>query len=184
MFKRFQKILIFYVFIIFILIGNVQAINVECTELGVPNIQSWFKTWMDYRTITDKTSPQYKMVQNINNNWVYLDDNGFMRAYGEMDLGIEDDYYLIALGSYYGKQIGTKYKITTDTGRVFYGILADQKADVHTNYTHQYAGNNDVVEFIVDKYTLNSFVKQMGNANVYMPLNGNIKSIQRIDFIS
>lgn len=106
-----------------------------------------------------------------------------MRANGERDLGISDDYYLIALGSYYGTEIGTKYKITTDTGNVFYGVLCDQKDDSHTNSTHQYAYNNDVVEFIVDTRCLRNDVRKMGSANVYMPLNGSITSIERIDFI-
>ena len=70
-----------------------------------------------------------------------------------------------------------------DTGRVFYGILGDQKADIHTNSTNQYARNNDVVEFVVDSRILNKKVKQHGSANVYMPLNGNIAKIEKISFI-
>ena len=133
---------------------------------------------MDYRCITNKNSAQYKFIKA----WGWSDSNGFMRANGERDLGIKDDYYLIALGSYYGTTIGTKYKITTDTGNVFYGVLADCKDDSHTNNTHQYSYNNDVVEFIVDTKKLNKTVKVMGSANVYMPLNGRIASIERINF--
>ena len=149
---------------------SAKAVNVTYTNMGVPNIQSYFKTWMDYRCITDKSSPQYKMVNNISNDWIYTDSEGFLRAIGENDLGIPEDYYVIALGSYYGSN-------------VFYGILGDQKADCHTNSTHQYASMNDVVEFIVDTKVLNKDVKRMGSANVYMPLNGNIVKIEKIDFI-
>lgn len=160
--------------------GNTaSALTARYTELGVPNINSSFKTWMDYRTITNRSSDQYKYIQR----WGWSDYEGFMRADGEFDLGIEDNYYMIALGSYYGTEIGTKYKITTDTGNVFYGVLCDQKDDKHTNYTNQYAGNNDVIEFIVNGVQLNSNVRRMGSANVYMPLNGSIVSIQRIDFV-
>ena len=155
------------------------SLTVTYTPLGVPAINSSFKTYMDYRTITNKFSPQYAYVKT----WGWSDGNGFMRANGERDLGVTDDYYMIALGSYYGTEIGTKYKITTDTGNVFYGVLCDQKDDAHTNSTHQYAFNNDVVEFIVDTRTLISTVKRMGSANVYMPLNGNIASIEKMDFI-
>lgn len=162
---------------------SAKAVNVTYTDMGVPNIQSYFKTWMDYRCITDKSSPQYKMVNNISNDWIYTDSEGFLRAIGENDLGIPEDYYVIALGSYYGTNITNKYRITTNTGNVFYGILGDQKADYHTNSTHQYASMNDVVEFIVDTRKLNKDVKRMGSANVYMPLNGNIAKIERIDFI-
>lgn len=155
------------------------SLKATYTSLGAPNINSSFKTYMDYRKITSKSSPQYKWIRK----WGWCDDQGFMRASGERDLGVEDDYYLIALGSYYGKEIGTKYRITTDTGRVFYGVLADCKADRHTNRTHQYAANKDVVEFLVDTRCLRSDVKRMGSANVYMPLNGSIVKIERIDFI-
>lgn len=159
---------------------EVQTITVmpTYTSLNVPSINSSFKTYMDYRTITDKTSPQYNFIQT----WGWCDENGFMRATGERDLGITDDYYMIALGSYYGTEIGTKYKITTDMGNVFYGVLCDQKDNVHTNSTHQYSYNNDVVEVIVDTRYLRSDVKRMGSANVYMPLNGSIAKIERIDF--
>lgn len=159
---------------------KVETIIVEptYTSLGVPNIDSSFKTYMDYRAITNKNSDQYKFISA----WGWIDSNGFMRANGERDLGINDDYYLIALGSYYGTTIGTKYKITTDIGNVFYGVLADCKDDRHTNNTHQYSYNNDVVEFIVDTKKLNKQVKVMGSSNVYMPLNGKIASIERINF--
>lgn len=163
-----------------LIIGTtVQAKTVTYTNMGVPNINSSFKTWMDYRAITNRGSNQYKFIQR----WGWSDYDGFMRCDGESDLGIEDNYYLIALGSYYGTEIGTKYRITTSTGKVFYGVLADCKANRHTNGTHQYAyNNNDVVEFIVDARKLNNRVKQMGNANVYMPLNGSIAKIEKINF--
>lgn len=156
------------------------ALTTEYTSLGVPtHINTSFKTYMDWRCITNTASAQYKLIQN----WGYCDKNGFMRASGEKDLGITDDYYLIALGSYYGTTMGTKYRITTDAGNVFYGMLADAKADMHTNSTNQYARNNDVVEFLVDTRYLRSDVKRMGSANVHDPLNGHISKIERIDFI-
>lgn len=178
--KKFIKIPIVTILLIFCLSTSVNALTAEYTDLGVPtDINTSFKTWMDWRCITDKTSDQYKCIRQ----WGWRDENGFMRATGEKDLGIEDDYYMIALGSYYGTTIGTKYKITTDTGNVFYGMLADQKADIHTNSTNQYAGNNDVVEFIVDTRYLRKDVRRMGSANVYMPLNGHVVKIERIDFV-
>ena len=157
----------------------VPRLTVKYTELYVPNINSSFKTWMSYKAVTNKKSPQYKFIHR----WGWIDSEGFMRCSGERDLGINQDYYLIALGSYYGTTIGTKYRITLDTGRVFYGALADCKANKHTNSTNQYAKNKDIVEFLVDVKTLNKNVKRMGNANVYMPLNGSVVKIERMDFI-
>lgn len=158
--------------------STVPASAVTYTSFGVPNINTSFKTYMDYRTITNKASTQYQLIQE----WAWADYEGFMRCNGERDLGVDDDYYLIALGSYYGSTIGTKYKITTDTGAMFYGILADQKDDRDTDSTNRYSYNNDVVEFLVDTRTLNKDVKVMGSANVYMPLNGSITEIEKIDF--
>ncbi len=155
-----------------------SAMIVTYTEFGVPDINSSFKTWMDYRTITNCESAQYKFIHT----WDWCDGEGFMRANGERDLGIPEDYYMIALGSYYGTEIGTKYRITTDTGNVFYGVLCDQKDDGDTDPTNRYAYNDDVVEFIVDTSCLNPSVRIMGSANVYMPLNGSIAKIERIDF--
>lgn len=155
-----------------------STISVGYIPFNVPSIDSSFKTYMDYRTITSKSSPQYKYIRA----WGWCDDQGFMRASGERDLGIDGDYYMIALGSYYGSVIGTKYRITTDTGNVFYGVLCDQKNDAHTNKTHQYARDNDVVEFIVDTKKLNKTVLKMGSANYIKSLNGSIKSIEKIHF--
>ena len=158
---------------------SANALSVKYTSLGVPNVNSSFKTYMDYRAVTNKRSPQYKFIHTYS----WSDNQGFMRAAGEKDFGIEEDYYLVALGSYYGTKIGTKYRITTNTGNVFYAVLGDCKADRHTNATHQYARNKDVVEFIVNTKSLNKAVKRMGNANVYMPLNGSIAKIERMEFV-
>lgn len=154
-------------------------LTVKYTPLGVPSIDSSFKTWMSYRAVTNRKSPQYKFIHT----WGWVDSEGFMRCSGERGLGIEQDYYLIALGSYYGTTIGTKYKITLENGNYFYGALADCKADRHTNSTNQYAKNGDIVEFLVDTKILNKNVKKMGNANVIPALKGRISSVERLDFI-
>lgn len=153
--------------------------DVTYTPMGVPEINSSFKSWMDYNMITDHASPQWAYIQR----WGWCDGNGFMRADGERDLGITDDYYMVALGSYYGTGIGTKYRITTDTGNVFYAVLCEQKADCNTDWLHQYGtDNNDVVEFIIDETRLDRLVMSVGSANVYMPLNGKVASVERIGF--
>lgn len=174
--KEILTIVLALLFGIFPVSGGMQ---VTYTPMGVPEIDSSFKTYMDYRTITNTSSAQYQYIQR----WGWSDYEGFLRADGEKDLGIGDNYYMIALGSYYGTEIGTKYRITTDTGQIFYGVLCDQKADMHTNATHQYAGNNDVVEFLVDTRKLNADVKRMGSADCYAPLSGRIAKIERISFV-
>lgn len=153
--------------------------SVKYVSLGVPNIDSSFKTWMSHKAVSDKNSPQYKFI----NTYGWSDAEGFMRCYSERELGIEQDYYMIALGSYYGTEIGTKYRITLDTGEVFYGVLADCKDDKHTNLTNQYIPHNgNVVEFLIDKTKLNPRVRKTGNASSYAPLEGNIIKIEKIIF--
>lgn len=175
--RKFIKILI--TIIILTISTTAQAIEVAYINMGVPYIDSSFKTYMDYRCITNTSSDQYKYISR----WGWTDYDGFMRCDGESDLGITDNYYMVAMGSYYGTEIGTKYRITTDTGNIFYAVLADCKADMDTNSdTHQYSYNNDVVEFIVDTYKLDKTVKLMGSANVYMPLNGKIAKVEKIIF--
>ena len=155
------------------------ALTATYESMNVPSINSSFKTWMDYRLIADNT-PQSNWI----NRWGWMDYEGFMRCDGERDLGIDQDYYLIALGSYYSTSIGDKFRFTTDTGNVFYGAMVEFKDDNDTNSTHQYCpGNQDIVEFMIHTPSLNSNVKIMGSANVYMPLNGSITKIEKINFI-
>ena len=164
----------------FNLTANVFASGVTYSSMNVPTwFNSSFKTYMDYRAVTNTRSAQYKFLRT----YTYTDNEGFLRVPSERSLGIYDDYYVVALGSYYGTTIGTKYKITTDTGTVFYAILGDCKADRHTDSKHQYAvRNKDIVEFVVDTRKLNKLVKRMGSANVYMPVNGSIVKIEKMYF--
>lgn len=158
---------------------NALALSVTYEPMDVPNINSSFKTWMSYRMCAWGT-PQ----RNFSETWGWCDGEGFMRCNGERDFGIDQDYYLVALGSYYGRTIGTKYRVTTNTGNVFYVALAEFKDDGDTNSTHQYCpGNKDIIEFLVDTSCLNRNVKLYGTANVYMPLNGSIEKIEKMTFI-
>lgn len=155
-----------------------SAVSVTYTELGAPNIVSFWKS-LEPRSAISDNSTQGRFI----NTWGYVDSEGFYRCGGERDLGIEEDYYLVAMGSRYGTEIGSKYLITLDTGRQFYAALGDQKDNKDTDSTNSWGTDcRDTVEMIVDWGSLNSTVKQMGSANCYMPLNGAIVSVQRIDF--
>lgn len=156
-----------------------QEIRYESLE--VPNVNNSFKTWMSYKAVTNKRSPQYNYIHTYG----WSDEQGFMRAKADEAYEIEQDYYMIALGSYYGTEIGTKYRITLDTGEIFYGVLADCKNDKHTNSTNQYIPHNgNMVEFLVDKTKLNKDVRKTGNASAYAPLKGNIIKIEKIIFLN
>ena len=146
------------------------------TYFNVPTGNTSFFAYMDYNTITDVNSYQYKYQIN----YCYTDDMGLRRnQYGD---------YVIALGSYYGTEIGTRYNITLDNGTTFTAVLGDCKADIHTDAMNQYrsAGYSgeyqNVIEFIVDNNYLSNEVKSMGNIGAYDMFNcTGIVSIAKIN---
>ena len=88
------------------------------------------------------------------------------------------DYYCVALGSYYGSRIGTRYRITFSTGKTIKVILCDQKANRHTDSKHQYARRNcDVMEFYVEKSKIPDGVR--GNYGNLEQFKGDIVGIER-----
>lgn len=155
---------------------NNTTTTVNNTYFNVPIGNTSFFAYMDYNTITDTNSYQYQYQVN----YCYTDDMGLRRnQYGD---------YVIALGSYYGTEIGTRYSITLDNGTTFTAVLGDCKADMHTDAMNQYrsAGYSgeyqNVIEFIVDNNYLSSEVKSMGNIGAYDMFNcTGIVSIAKIN---
>lgn len=166
------------IFIIAMSAISASAVTVTYTDMDVP--QGYFFKSLEPRSAISNSSTQGQFI----NTWGYVDENGLYRCGGETDLGIPEDYYLVAMGQYYAKYVGQKFRITTDTGNVFYVAIGDFKGwhDTHDNYR---VGNdcNDIVEFICNWSNMNTSIKSAGSANVYMPLNGSISRIERIDFI-
>lgn len=144
--------------------------EIELVSYNIPTGDTSFHGYMDYACITDINSLQYQLQLNC-----WTDSQGIRR---------QCDDVCIALGSYYGTEIGTRYLITTDTGNSFTAVLADCKADIHTDYNNQYRdtgnGFKNVVEFIVDTYVLDNDVMSSGNIGTYSNYSGNIVSIQKI----
>ena len=69
----------------------------------------------------------------------YIDENGFLRT---------DNDYIIALGTYFGEEKGTRYLITLEDGTTFTAILGDTKSDNHTDETHRFQKyDKSVIEF-------------------------------------
>ena len=137
------------------------------TRKSVPNGNTSMKTYMDYRTITDKSSKQYKLQQDNN---VYTDDEGFRKI---------EDKFIVAVGTYYGT-VGTELLIELSSGTVFEAIIGDLKADKHTDKTNrQHKIDGSVVEFIVDTKKLHPMVRKMGDCS-YSKLHnfkGNVVNI-------
>lgn len=137
-----------------------------------------FKSWTPY-TIYAKWSEQYKLQQ-----LAHTDSNG-LRKVGE--------YFCVALGSYYGDEIGLLYEITLeDNGerKTFKAVLCDQKSDRHTDSTHRYTKKHGcMVEFAIDTKTaqkVNSIVYH-GTVSVIDTFRGKvikIKCIGKMDILT
>ena len=149
--------------------------KMQTIEYDIPDYDTSFKTYMDYRKITDKSSAQYMLQMEA-----YTDDIG-LRKY--------EDHYIVAMGTYYSNNVGDTFKITLDNEKSFNVIIGDIKADCHTD-SHMYSpvydnkGNlisANVIEFIVDTKKLDRSVKRMGTVGAYDDFKGNIVKIERTD---
>lgn len=144
--------------------------TIRSIAYDIPDGDTSFKSYMDYRAITNTDSKQYKLQQGAHTG-----------IYG---IRMYEDYYMIAVGSYYADSIGDILRITLDSGEQFTAIVGDFKADKDTDTLNQYhpMENNikNVLEFIVDTQELNRDVRLSGSIGTYKKFNGNIKSIERI----
>lgn len=149
--------------------------NYTLEEMKIPNCDTSFKSYMDYRYITNKASDQYKLQLSA-----WTDNMGLRRV---------DDYYLVAMGTYYSDNIGDKFRITLENGNTFDVMIGDVKADIHTDNSNMYSPvyNTDgsfksanVIEFIIDKQVISKKVKLWGDVSAYDEFAGNIVKIERI----
>lgn len=125
-----------------------------------------FKTYMDYRKITDKTSKQWNLQQLATTN-----EKGFRVFNGR---------YLVAVGTYYATEVGKELRITLDNGFVFYAMVGDIKMDIHTDANNQYVpANGNIVEFIVDTDKLDPLTKKLGDVS-NSGLEGKIVMIEEV----
>lgn len=138
-----------------------EIANMSLTEWSVG--YGSYKCYMDYRCITDTSSPQWHLQQGA-----WTDEDGLRRV---------GDRYCVALGSAFGSMIGTEYTIELEHGERFKAILADQKADQDTNAEHTADMNGAVVEFVVDTPCLPSEVRSMGDISCIDGMSGKVVKI-------
>lgn len=141
------------------------------TQMEIPGVKTSRKVYMDYRTITAKSSKQWKLQQEAT-----TDELGF-RRYG--------DYYMVAMGTYYtGYECGKVFRITLENGSEFLVVTGDIKSDVHTDAKHQHRKGN-VIEFIVDTDVISQDCKSMGDMSYCIgpKFKGNIQSIHKLDIV-
>ena len=133
---------------------------------SIPAEENGAKRWMDYRTITSKSSKQWRIQQEA-----WTDEFGFRRV---------GDAYCIAMGTYYTMQGGVTFEITLDSGFSFQGVISDIKRDRDTDSTNRHKDGN-VVEFIIDKNVIPRDAKVMGDMSYGgTPMRGKITAINKI----
>lgn len=108
------------------------------------------KTWMSYTTITSRNSKQYKLQQI---------------AYpGKYGIRMIEERYCVALGSHFGCEIGQYFDLVLANGTVIPCIMADQKANKHTDSANIITvDTNCLSEFIVDRHSLKYEAKRDGD---------------------
>lgn len=112
---------------------------------------SGFKSFMDYRAITNTDSKQYKLQQCYSKT-------------GEYGIRMADSRYIVAIGTYFTPDIGQYFDIILENGTVIPCILGDQKADADTDSDNIITKHNGCMsEFIVDSDALNKDVKFHGD---------------------
>lgn len=146
--------------------NEVQSVTTPI-KMGLPSVSGSTKTYAHYTAVTARSTAQYKL---LNSSECYTDE--------ETGIRMVDDCYCVALGSYYGSKIGTKYRIELSTGKSFKVILCDQKSNRHTDANNQYAvRNKDVIEFYVQKSKIPKSVR--GNYGNLSQFKGDIVSIEK-----
>ena len=127
--------------------------NTKCEyiEIRVPDHRD-FKSYMGYKSITKKSSPQYKLQAN----YAYTGDYGIRMVNGR---------YCIAVGSYFKTAIGQYLDVVLENGVVIPCIMGDAKADKDTDRSHIFTSNGCCSEFIVDRSVLAPAIKNSGSAS-------------------
>jgi hypothetical protein len=141
----------------------------------VPWLDSDFKAYMPYDSITDTTTPQWHYRKHA-----WTDYNGLRRV---------GDDYLVAMGTYYTDEVGNRFKITLDSGSQITVTVGDIKDPAHTdrynmytpvkNHSGKIIGAN-VLEFLVDTDKLNEKAAKLGTVSCIDGLEGNVESIEKL----
>lgn len=133
------------------------------------------KTYMDYRSINNIRSRQYKFITNYmtvdQETGFLLDDEGFIG---------------VALGTYFGT-IGDRFYFTLDTGVVLPLVMVDAKSDSHTYNGCVHAVDSSVIEFVIDNQIASEYFGRFGNGlilqgnfNNYSLFRGEIVRVEKV----
>ena len=129
--------------------------QIEYKDIFTPS--NGIKSYMDYRAITLTSSKQYK----LQSTYAYTGNYGIRQINGR---------YCVAIGSYFTKKVGTYLDLYLENGEIIPCILADCKADIHTdkrNIITEHDGS--LAEFIIDKNSLKKEIKLHGDVSKACP---------------
>lgn len=133
--------------------GYIKAEYLNSEELSYIDydapVTSGFKSYMPYNVFSSKSN-QYKLQQKCNTG------NYGIRQY--------NGRYCVALGSHFNAEIGQYFDLILENGTIMPCVMADQKADCHTDSTNIVTvANGCMTEFVVDYSILDSDAKCMGD---------------------
>lgn len=135
----------------------------EYQEFAVPNNKG-FKSYMSYKSITSKPSPQYKLQHNF----------AYTGTYGIRQVG---GRYCVAVGTAFGADVGTYIDLVLSNGTIIPCVIGDIKADIHTESNNIVTASNGCVsEFVCDVSKLDKNVKTNGDIS-YANENWNSKVV-------
>lgn len=149
----------------------------------IPGGDGQFKSFMDYRMVTDPTSRQYNLLQSPN---IITSPQG-LRCY-QLD---GCNYPLVAVGSGVTTEVGQRLNIfiqsDQDQEYILQAVVGDLKDNAHTDPTNTYhTVDNSVVEFLVDTQQLQQaepLAATMGNLSYTNDgqFSGTISKIEVLD---
>lgn len=149
----------------------------ETNFIELRNVSTNMFCTMDYRKITNILSDQYKIQQHCVNNEYGI------RMFGE--------FYTVALGSYFSRNLGDTYHVILENGHEFDIMIGDFKDDGTKNYYGHPCINYDgeycvnVIEFIIDDRAIPRSVMNSGTFSVleeFGGLNGNGGNIKSMEY--
>lgn len=116
-----------------------------------------FKSYMDYRKITDKSSRQWDYQQ-----FAVTDEETGIRKI--------NDRYCIALGTGFNAPVGTEVDVNLENGNIIQCIVSEVKSDKDTDALNLYhLSDGSVIEFIVDENMVKTEVKAAGSLSKVSP---------------
>lgn len=141
-------------------LDNGTYVSAECLTSELPYTAyaapytSGMKSYMPYsvgdRSIFAQSSNQYKLQELCNT--------------GSYGIRQYNGRYCVAIGSYFGTTIGQYFDLILENGVSIPCIMADQKADCHTDDSNIVTvANGCMTEFVVDFVNLNGDAKRMGD---------------------